>query len=731
MGMDRYLAGVLLSTLVVTSVSVTAIGIRRRLLPDWSGPPARLAEITIGISVVVGASELLGSFGLFRSAPFVILLTAAGLATYLFGWRTVDRTTAPATYLPAAHQVVRNEGWWERMGAVLAVALVAAEWSPGTINALRSGVSGIDSYWYHMPIAARFVQQGSITPLHNIGNDNVIAFYPASSELVHAVGIMLFRSDVLSPLINVGWLALALFAAWCLGRRFGVASLALIAAAAVFGTTEIIADEPGTAYNDLAGVALVLTALALLASGDALRAPKGHSQVLLLAALAAGLALGVKYTFIFAVLALTASIIAFAPGGRRIHTALLWCPVVAAAGGYWYVRNLVLAGNPIPNVHVALGPLRLPNPPSAPAFSVAHFLFNGSVWRADFLPGFSQALGPAWWVLVGIASAGLILGIVAEPMARWALRTAHTSPFFRRPPGDAQTRPASNLSMAWVMAAVGLATVIGYVLTPQPNLPTSFVFDLRFVLLAILMGLLVLPIVLTRSQWVIVLLPAYGLILIATQFANGIWSGGQGLLATSLVAYHSDRDGLVVGVPVFVIGVAIVLAKHADVRWFRGAARIAAVVVVAAALVGGSAVQSFYLAHWYANGPQVRIDRWASTVHHVRIAVSSLILHYPLYGSDLTNDVEFVGTAGTHGAYYAIASCPAWRRAINAGHYQYIVSVEDVLAGGRVPPSATMWTQGDPAAHLLLTDAALSLGGYERISVFAVHGRLQPSGCKA
>jgi hypothetical protein len=98
-----------------------------------------------------------------------------------------------------------------------------AEWSVPTIDALRFGMIGIDTLWYHLPVAARFVQQGSIAHLHYLDSDPVTVFYPASSELLHAVGMVVMGSDVLSTVMNLGWLALALLAAWCLGRCFGVA----------------------------------------------------------------------------------------------------------------------------------------------------------------------------------------------------------------------------------------------------------------------------------------------------------------------------------------------------------------------------------------------------------------------------------------------------------------------------------------------------------------------------
>ncbi len=215
-----------------------------------------------------------------------------------------------------------------------------------------------------MPLAARFVQTGSVISLHNINNDNVIEFYPATSELLHAVGIVLMGSDFLSALVNVVWLALALFAAWCVGRRYGVASISVVAASMVLGTVAVIGSEPGTAYNDIVGVALVLATLGLLAYVDALWDPRRTFQGLWVAALAAGLAIGVKDTLIVPVAALTVGVIALLPRGQRVRRGLLWCLVIAVTGGFWYVRNLIYAGNPVPNIHLALGPLRLPSPPA-------------------------------------------------------------------------------------------------------------------------------------------------------------------------------------------------------------------------------------------------------------------------------------------------------------------------------------------------------------------------------
>ena len=66
------------------------------------------------------------------------------------------------------------------------LGLALIPWVRGTLNALRGGIREWDTLQYHMPAAARFVQDGSVTRLHYFGNAPV-SFYPMNSELVHAI----------------------------------------------------------------------------------------------------------------------------------------------------------------------------------------------------------------------------------------------------------------------------------------------------------------------------------------------------------------------------------------------------------------------------------------------------------------------------------------------------------------------------------------------------------------
>src|SRR5262249_23934941 len=141
--------------------------------------------------------------------------------------------------------------------------------------------------------------------------------YPATSELFHGLGIVLMGTVVLSPGINLIWLALTLLAAWCIGSVRGFGSTSMLAAALVMATPMMLASNAGTADNDLLGVFFVMAALALwmrtsdMPTTDA-RAYRGGS---IIAAVAAGLALSVRLNLLPPVGALAVVAIAFTSSG--------------------------------------------------------------------------------------------------------------------------------------------------------------------------------------------------------------------------------------------------------------------------------------------------------------------------------------------------------------------------------------------------------------------------------
>ena len=149
--------------------------------------------------------------------------------------------------------------------------------------------------------------------------------------------------------------------------------------------------------------------------------PAGLSASVLVVGLAAGLAAGTKLNFLLPAAVLVIGLAAIAPSGTRWRAFVASALAALAGGGYWYLRNLVHTGNPLPWIH-HLGPIDLPAPEQAlggrEAHSVLGYLTDGTVWSDWFLPGLHDGLWLLWPLLLIAAFAGLLS--VARPPRRRA-----------------------------------------------------------------------------------------------------------------------------------------------------------------------------------------------------------------------------------------------------------------------------------------------------------------------
>ena len=595
--------------------------------------------------------------------------------------------------------------------------LPALWWPTGArelTDALHHGMSSPDTIWYHMPFAARFVQDGSITRLHFVDFGTDIAFYPQNGELFHALGILFLGNDFLSPLLNMGWLALVLLAAWCVGRPFGVAPVTLVGAAVLMATPGLIATQPGGAYTDIVGFALLASAVALLVNSEQ-PSPRDRLFAICLAALAAGLALGTKLTFVPPVVALTVGVSVIAPRGTRLRQNSLWLLLVVLTGGFWYLRNLAAIGNPLPYA-LHLGPISLPSPPGlAPASSVASFLFNRHDWRMYFLPGFREAFGPAWWAVLGLTVSGLVLGACV-----------------------AATR------LRRMLAIVGIASGVAFVFLPQPltvpvlypRVPYNFVYNLRFSFPVLIIGFLILPIIpvmaSARARWL--LLGSFGFVLMVTQLDSTIWP--VPLFSEQFepaIRGVDSRIGLLIGLVTLLLGSFLLLARNGML-----ARRPPAVVPMLAALLVltlGFWLQQLYLRDRYLNTPPMApLYAWAQHVQDTRMAVSGLFSNdsYPLSGQNDSNYVQVVGKLGPSGSFSPILSCGEFRRVINAGRYADVITITggDPQDPAAIGSQQTTWISQDPAAKLIFRGSTYgSLLKEIVFSVFHLVGPLDPGSC--
>jgi hypothetical protein len=682
-----YLLGTAELLAVALGSAAGATRARSRLLPGWSGAPARLADLVLGLALVIGVAELLGSFDAFRELPFVLGVIVAGIAIRLL--------VRPGTAAPGAVRQLPPASPQPPVlvaAALLAAGLVIAHWSVGVRVTLDAGITNFDSTWYHGPFAAGFAQGHSTFDLHFIGPQFLAWFYPANSELLHGVGILAFGRDNLSPLINLGWLAGTLLAAWCIGRPYGVAPLSTIGAAVVLDAGAM-ADQAGSMRNDIAAIFFLTAAAAIAVNAAASQRERWLGPgALALIGLAAGLAAGVKLNYLAPALALGIGLVLIsAPGTRRRASAAVGLPLLAGCG-YWYLRNLLHSGSPFPWVK-SLGPIDLPAPDQALGGrrqeSVLGYLFDGSTWREWFLPGLHHGLGWLWPLVVAIAIGGLVLCLSRrrEPLLR-------------------------------VLGLVGLVTALAWIASPASaagpsGMPLSFESGLRYLAPALILGLALLPVAVGSDAPRRLALAA--VLLGALAFADA-----------SAAPWYSGYVAGAVAVGAAAAAVALLLGSSRMRRAQRPTLVVVASGLILVAIGGGWVEQRRYLDHRYVD-PQFAAPglnaafKWARDLGGERIATTAT-RQYPLWGTDLSNRVQFAGVHRPHAGFVRASSCPQWRRLINEGDYDFVVASLDRLAPrGRRYPVEAGWTR-DPKATVVLRRAPTV--------VFRIDGSLRPSRCQ-
>jgi hypothetical protein len=728
-----YLLGAFELVVAVGSVAFGAYRLRRRLLPSWAGAPARLVETIVAVAVLIWISELLGTFDLFYSGLLVaacaLVAGVLALSTAGGGGAGVPRgaedggqpSTAgdagqPSTVGDAAPAGPAGRSAWSLLVMTAVIAVVVGHWAITTKHALDRGIFNFDSLWYHMPFAVDMVQGHSVTGMHYVDTVFTNWFYPQNGELLHGVGILLTGRDTLSLFLNFGWLAVAFLSAWCIGRPYGRGAPAVVAAAILLDCHTLVVRDPGAAKNDLAAAALVLAAIAILVEAWAQARAAGREGsgggkgtlspgwALAAAGLATGMAAGTRVTVLAMAAAMSLGAIVLAPRGRRWAAAGWWFGPALAGGAFWYLRNLAVAGNPLPEIaHV--GPISLPHPEQLqqgrPNHSIAHYATDTAVWRHYFAPGLHEAFGVLWpLVVLGAALAAL-----------YALLRGR------------------DRILRWV-GGIALFGLLAYLFTPlsaagAEGEPVGFGINIRYVIPALLAGIVLVP--LPRffdrrpRQWG--LMAALVLVFLLTDRPDA--------------ALHDEARVFAVlfAILAVLVPAGIWLARE---RGLAAAAALGACCALAiGVLAGGYPLQRHYLQGRFANAgphdeqiPGLGLDstyRWARGVEDARIGLAGTtadFASYGLYGTDLSNRVIPLGQKGPHGAFNAIPTCSGFRAAVNEADLDYLLTspfLNFLHTSRPVPSPEARWLRGEGAVSPLLRSGP--------VTVWKVEGRLDPGGC--
>jgi hypothetical protein len=438
---------------------------------------------------------------------------------------------------------------------------------------------------------------------------------------------------------------------------------------------------------------------------------------LIVAGLAAGLALGTKLNLLAPFALLTLGVIVVS-AGYRWRATVIWVASSLVTGGFWFARNLVNAGNPLPwiNNGPLPGPDQLDINIRHPA-NVAHYVLppDGSVIRHHLIPGLHDSFGDLWPLVLLAVVGGFVLAI-----------------FRGRTP------------MIRMLGIVALLSGIAYLFTPLTAAgpegdPTAFTTNLRYASPAIGLGAMLLAVDagLLRPRIQGWLLGALAVLLLVQ--AVPIWDLGE--------EWEKDFVLGAIGLAFFLVVVPVglaVWAQRGGDPWTVGVATLVALGLVVA--IGWPNSDDYVKDRYQAStAPEDFPDGIRSALgwfnrtdpHDSRIAVVGGrpgFKQYVFYGDDLSNHVQYVARHEAKGAYVPFASeavqrqpsnpaaagqCREWISALNSGDYDYAVVGPDQRTQSAFPVEAA-WTTIAGGRKLEEND---------KVFVFQVNDHLDPAGC--
>ena len=296
------------------------------------GAEGFLLTLATGMAGSMVLLAVLGVFGVLNGVAVAAVVALALLANLAMAVRRhgaspIRGRGGPARLLAG----LRRHAF--RAGFVCLVSL------PVLVAAVTGSFGG-DSYTYHLPQARLFADSG-----HLAVNENLqVPLHPHYYHLLYAVALLVW-DDRLANVLHAASAVFSVAGLYFLGRIWVGRGAALLACAMYAAFAATIHSAPAVAVSAYVGYGTaVFTLFAYHCIGRALADANG--RMLCLACLLMGISLGIKTQVwvgmpAFAVLALIALWRIRRPG-----PAAAACLTAAVVGGFWYVRNFLVSGDP-------------------------------------------------------------------------------------------------------------------------------------------------------------------------------------------------------------------------------------------------------------------------------------------------------------------------------------------------------------------------------------------------
>lgn len=276
----------------------------------------------------VGQYLIIGGLGLvgWLSLPEVSIITILGSIA------VVILTRSKVMRLPEPVEGKRGQ-FALQLGFALVVCEVAAlVWRLGVLPPVSD-----DALTYHLPAAATWLREGRICIYETWFFNPANTYSPLGGSLFAAWLIVPFQSDVAARFMQVPAVLVVYLASVQLGRRLGAGMTVAVLLGLATAMGAPVVRQTALAKDDLFLAAFVLVLINGIQRTDRF-APWRIG-------LAAGMAAAIKVTSVYALAPILLLLIPIKrPDWRRLAIVVLSAAVIAAP---WYLRNLMLFGNPL------------------------------------------------------------------------------------------------------------------------------------------------------------------------------------------------------------------------------------------------------------------------------------------------------------------------------------------------------------------------------------------------
>jgi len=306
---------------------------------------------------------------------------------------------------------------------IIAIIFIVLVWWVAFIGYLFPSYTW-DALWYHLPIVGFIIQSGAIqeNPAPFM-IDQFMNIFPKNIELLFLWNIIFMESDMITDLSQLFFSIMGVLTIYSIAVKLGMERVYAMYSGILFFFAPIIILQSSTNYVDVAVSVLFIIAINFLITHQGERLP------ILLAGIATGILLGSKgsgplFVGVLSVAILVRGVMFYLTSFKSLHlegrgglikairgyTLYFLLPSVLL-GGYWYIKNWFLYGNPVYPMEISFFNTTIfkglysgiidPEPDIIKRLSPIKRLFHVWLERVDYYLYDSRfsGFGPIWFIL--------------------------------------------------------------------------------------------------------------------------------------------------------------------------------------------------------------------------------------------------------------------------------------------------------------------------------------------